>query len=105
MGATNKNSNVDLSVSRVNIQLANRVERMSSSYRSGFGYQGSLYYLFIYFFTEFAAYSIILKQPSREIRARSFEPGRCIFENIIKRQPTHRLAKNWQIDTIKRANF
>ena len=68
---------------------------MSSSYRSGFGYPGFVIsvfhcrlffvfvYLFTYFFTEFAAYSIILKQPSREIRARSFEHARCIFENIV----------------------
>lgn len=58
---------------------------MSSSYRQGFGYQGFailvfhcrlffvFVYLIIYFFTEFPAYSIILKQLSREIRARSLD--------------------------------
>lgn len=57
---------------------------MSSSY-PGFGYQGFailvfhcrlffvFVYLSIYFFTEFPAYSIILKQLSREIRARSLD--------------------------------
>lgn len=90
---------------------------MSSSYCSGFGYQGLVIsvfhcklffvfvYLLIYLFTEFDAYSIILKQPSREIRARSFKPGRCTFENIIKRQPTHRLAKIGRSTQLRESIF